>query len=107
MNFIERNKSFTIESFEERSAALASFLADNPLSKSYVLLCGPLGKIYQVIFPHKKYWIAHYVIELIRFKTGVILNDISCEFLFEFCNTSTKLTPYKKARSIALRQLKY
>lgn len=109
MNIIERNKSFTIESFKERSAALANFLAENPpLTYCIIIRMDSSNKInYRAMFLDKKYWIAHYFIELIRFQTGTILNDISREFLCEFCNTSTKLTPYKKARSIALRQLKY
>lgn len=109
MNIIERNKSFTIESFKERSAALANFLAENPpLTYCIIIRMDSSNKItYRAMFLDKKYWIAHYFIELTRFQTGTILNDISREFLCEFCNTSIKLTPYKKARYKALSQLKY
>ena len=60
MNIIERNKSFTIESFKERSAALANFLAENPpLTYCIIIRMDSSNKInYRAMFLDKKYWIA-------------------------------------------------
>lgn len=109
MKIIERYKSFTMAGVEQRAKALANFLAGNPPSTpcSLICMCSPNKKTYRTMFFDKKYWIAHYGIELIRFKNSVILSDESRKFLLDFLDISIKQTPYKKARYKALSQLKY
>lgn len=109
MNIMERYKSFTMASVEQRAKALANFLVENPPSTpcSLICMCSPIKNTYRAMFFDKKYWIAHYGIELIRLKTGVLISDESRKFLLDFLDISIKLTPYKKARYKALSQLKY
>lgn len=96
-------------SVEQRAKVLVNFLVENHPLTSCSIICmnSSNKKTYQAMFFDKKYWIAHYSIELIRLKTGVLLSEESREFLLGFLDTSIKLAPYKEARYKALSQLKY